>query len=338
MTSDVANRPIGLAEIERLREAGLLPGTRYLAAARAARDRAYWSVWGRRALLALGLGQFLSGVVFFFAYNWADLSENAKFGIVEGAIALTIIGALLVGPDRLVARMLLIAASVLVGVLLAVIGQTFQTGADAYELFLAWAVLILPWVIASRSAALWLVWFVILQLAVSLFADQVLMTTGFMSVGQISSLSGLVAGMALAARELAVRSGCDWLAARWTRLVLVGIALVTLFSPAAGFAVDYYESQDDAISAIVFLAALAALFVLYRRALPDYAVLVAGIGFADLFFIALGLRIINETIGIDFFDAGDFTIAAGFMLLWAGAGTGMAAHLMRRLRPAEQTA
>ena len=47
----------------------------------------------------------------------------------------------------------LIAASVLVGVLLAVIGQVYHTGADAYSLFAAWTLLILPWTLASRSAA-----------------------------------------------------------------------------------------------------------------------------------------------------------------------------------------
>ena len=63
-------------------------------------------------------------------------------------------GALLAGLDRAFGQVLLIAGSVLTGVLLAVIGQAYQTGADVFELFVAWAVLILPWVFVSRSAAL----------------------------------------------------------------------------------------------------------------------------------------------------------------------------------------
>ena len=96
-----------------------------------------------RALLALGVGQFLAGVVFFFAYNWNDLSDIAKFAVIETALAIALGGALLIGLDRVFGQMLLIAASVLTGVLLAVIGQVYQTGADVFELFAAWAVLIL---------------------------------------------------------------------------------------------------------------------------------------------------------------------------------------------------
>ena len=50
-------------------------------------------------------------------------------------MAIAAVGALLVGLDRAFGQVLLIAASVLTGVLLAVIGQVYQTGADVFELF-----------------------------------------------------------------------------------------------------------------------------------------------------------------------------------------------------------
>ncbi len=40
-------------------------------------------------------------------------------------------------------------------ILLAVYGQTYQTGADPYELFFGWAILIIGWVAISRFAPLW---------------------------------------------------------------------------------------------------------------------------------------------------------------------------------------
>ena len=71
---------------------------------------------GSRSIFsAIGAILFGLGIILFFAYNWADFSQNAKFGIIEGAIAIAIVGALVVGPDRLAARLLLIAASVLAG-------------------------------------------------------------------------------------------------------------------------------------------------------------------------------------------------------------------------------
>ena len=43
----------------------------------------------------------------------------------------------------------LLAASLFVGALLALIGQIYQTGADTFEMFAAWAALILPWVLVG---------------------------------------------------------------------------------------------------------------------------------------------------------------------------------------------
>src|SRR5690348_12313782 len=149
---------LGPRELRILRSAGLVSARGYAAAVHAVRNEAFWARWGQRALLALGAGQFLAGVVFFFAYNWNDLSDLTKFGVVEGALVIAAGGALLIGIDRAFGQVLLVAASVLTGVLLAVIGQVYQTGADLFELFAAWAVLILPWVLVSRSAAHWLLW------------------------------------------------------------------------------------------------------------------------------------------------------------------------------------
>src|SRR5215211_8628498 len=41
-------------------------------------------------LLLLGAALGLSGVFFFFAYNWADMPRLAKFGVIEGAIVLAV--------------------------------------------------------------------------------------------------------------------------------------------------------------------------------------------------------------------------------------------------------
>src|SRR5215471_6429478 len=140
-----------LKDVNALHSHGLIPAGRYFAAAAAVRDDAAWAIWSRRALLAIGAGHLLAGIITFFAYNWADMPSVAKFATVEAAFALA----------RAVGQVLLIAASILVGVLLAVIGQLYNTDADAYTLFAAWTVLILPWTLASRSAAHWLLWLVV---------------------------------------------------------------------------------------------------------------------------------------------------------------------------------
>jgi len=164
---------IDLRALYRLRQAGVLPARRFAEAARLVRNEAFWTLWGQRGLLALGLTQTLAGIVFFFAFNWAAIPPIAKFAGLGVAVTAAAIGAWRLGIRHPAGQALLIAASVLSGVLLAVIGQVYQTGATAFQLFAAWALLILPWVAVSRSAAHWAVWAVLCHLAWSLYLVQV---------------------------------------------------------------------------------------------------------------------------------------------------------------------
>ncbi|SJM65514.1 DUF2157 domain-containing protein [Psychrobacter piechaudii] len=100
-------------------------------------------------------------MVFFVAYNWMALGKLGKFGLVEAALVLTVLGYALLahrGIFKLGQPLLLLIASLITGSLLALVGQVYQTGADSWQLFFGWAVLIIPWVIAARLPALWLLW------------------------------------------------------------------------------------------------------------------------------------------------------------------------------------
>ncbi|MET0346849.1 MAG: DUF2157 domain-containing protein [Casimicrobiaceae bacterium] len=54
------------------------------------------------------------------------------------------------GLDTLPGKAALVVAALLVGALLALVGQVYQTGADRFELFAAWAVAIVAWVLVAR--------------------------------------------------------------------------------------------------------------------------------------------------------------------------------------------
>lgn len=323
---------IDLHGLQVLRGAGLLTARQHLAAVDAIRDETFWARWALRALLALGAAQLLTGIVFFFAYNWNDLSDLAKVAIVEGTLAIAVLGAVIVGPDRAFGQILLLAASVLTGVLLAVIGQVYQTGADVFELFAAWAALILPWVVISRSAAHWLLWLVVAETALWLYCEQVPMAMGDMTWDQASLLSAATIFVALAGREVAVHKGFSWMAPHWTRLVLLLAALTTLFLPSAGYVLDIGAREAALWCTVALLAAFAAGGVIYWRTLPDFASLVILIGFADAFFVCLGFRLIDEVIGFSLDDVGPGLASLAAMTAWAIAGTGGAAKAMRRLR------
>jgi uncharacterized membrane protein len=63
----------------------------------------------------------------------------------------------------------LLLAFIATGALLALYGQTYQTGADVYELFLGWALLGLGFVIAGRWSALNAAWVIVLNVALLLY-------------------------------------------------------------------------------------------------------------------------------------------------------------------------
>jgi uncharacterized membrane protein len=318
--------------LQTLRSAELLSARKYVAAVNAVRDEAFWARWGMRALLALGVGQFLAGVVFFFAYNWNDLTDIAKFAVIEAALVISLGGALLAGLDRVFGQMLLIAASVLTGVLLGAIGQVYQTGADAFELFVAWAGLILPWTIISRHAAQWLLWLVVAETALVLYCEQVLVPIDDMPSELTWLLVGATIALTLACREFAVYRGVAWLAGHWTRLVLLFAVMVALFAPAAGHVIDVDSFKIGALCVAAFALAAIVASLAYWRLRPDFAALVIVIGFADAFLVCVGYRVIDEGIGFDFDDTGPALTSFGAMIVWAIGATGSAAVIMRRLR------
>ena len=131
-------------------------------------DAAAWRRFGNLALLAAGSLLVLAGIVFFFAFNWAALHRFAKMALVALPLALSAALAARLMPQR-AGQAWLGAAVVLTGVLLAVIGQIYQTGADSELLFAGWAALTLPWVAAGCAPWLWLFWLLIVNVALGLF-------------------------------------------------------------------------------------------------------------------------------------------------------------------------
>ncbi len=163
-------------DIESLRGAGLVSADAASRAAGILAQPATSSTWtrtGRLALLGLGVIQILSGIIFFFAANWSLLTKWERMG----SIFVLVVGCAIVGRlrhDTLVGQLSLTAATALVGAFMAVFGQVYQTGADAWTLFASWAALTVIWVGVSRFWPLIMLWFIILQTAVFTYIDQML--------------------------------------------------------------------------------------------------------------------------------------------------------------------
>lgn len=136
-------------------------------------DKSAWQKFFRLFFISLAVGFTASGIVFFFAYNWADLHRFAKIGLTEGVLIATTILAFLSRRNNNIGNIILTGASVLVGVLFAVFGQIYQTGANAYDFFLAWTIFITIWVLISKFAPLWLLYLVLINTTFLLYSQQV---------------------------------------------------------------------------------------------------------------------------------------------------------------------
>lgn len=182
-----------------------------------------WFSFLDKLLLANGGGLLVIGVVFFFAFNWQDISRFHKFALIESLVVASL-AAYSYWFYKASAKVFLLAASVFVGVLLAFYGQTYQTGADTWQLFFMWALLISPWVLLAQFAALWLLWLLLVNLSLFLYYSVFGGIFGvFFSSNVLQMALFAVNSVALVVWELAAVR-CEWLQKSRTEVRLLAVA------------------------------------------------------------------------------------------------------------------
>lgn len=232
-----------------------------------------WRSFLDRLLLWMGTVLTAAGVIFFFAHNWQDLGRFAKLGLVEILIAAALVFVGRLDLDRPAGKAALLAASLLVGALLALVGQIYQTGADPFELFTAWALAILPWVILGRFPVLWILWLALVNLAVTLYFGAFHGFFGIVFARQ-TLLWALLAlnAAALAVWELSAVK-IVWLRERWAPR-LIATAAGGLVTALAMW--DIFESWTS-YATVAWLACIGASYAVYRRRLRDVYILACGV-------------------------------------------------------------
>lgn len=317
----LTQKAVDLGDLVRLRRGNLLSGFAFAEAAYLVRDRVFWTRWTGHALLALGVGHFLSGIIFFFAFNWDELTRWQKFAALEAGVLLFAVLALVAGSQRLIGQAALIGATVMTGLLLAVTGQVYQTGADTFELFTAWALLVLPWVLLSRSAAHWVVWGLILYLAFWTYLYQILMPLRAITWDHAMVLWSLIPGLFLVAYEIGRAAGFRWLKAAWPRHFLLFAFLGHLFVAAVQFLFDSFFTgsffTQGGLGALAFCFDCALTWRIYASRLFDPAALTIVLLGVTAFAATLGARGIDSVIGDWSFDLGAGLASWGLMVLWS---------------------
>jgi uncharacterized membrane protein len=277
-----------------------------------------WRGFLERLLLWLGTVFLVAAGIFFIAYNWAGMGRYAKFALAEIPIVLALGLLWGLGLERAAGRAALLAAALLTGALLALIGQIYQTGADTFELFAAWAVAILPWVLVGRFAALWIVWIAIVNLALVLY---------FQTFGGIF---GILFGperqlwllFALNTAALTVWEGCalagvEWLRKRWAVRVLATASGGLATTLALFDILDWRSASGLGVPA--WLAWLGCAYLVYRRRIQDIFVLAGGaLSLIVVVATFLGERLLDHGEGMAFLLIGLIVIglsaAAGWWL------------------------
>lgn len=217
-----------------------------------------WLQFALTFFLSVGIGLFLTGVIFFFAYNWVDLHHLAKLSIIGASITASCIGAIFCKKKPMAQQLLLLVASVMVGVLLAVYGQAYQLQSDSG--FLAWAIFIALWAVAADFDVLWLVFVTVLQIGVGVALG------GTNDIGIIIhfiflALIGIFAIVPYMIESIRERS-------RWFVIVLfTASAIFTIVEM-----IVHYEDGSGALYSITFLAV--ALFYGWKK--RDLSVMTLG--------------------------------------------------------------
>ncbi len=225
-----------------------------------------WGKWIVRFSLTVGVALFLTGVVFFFAYNWQYLSDFQKFLTIEVGMILSFLGYFFSPKSNpLISKLFLMALSILIGVFLAVFGQIYQTGADTYELFLMWAFLITGFVALSQFQGLWFLWLVLINVGVFLWLTHIYMwQEDFLCLLSYLSILNIVA---LLCREKGVDLKIEWLQSNWLRYALL-VMILGLQLPGA-FVFFLGEGKGILPCAVVYVISFLGLGYIYLNQIKD---------------------------------------------------------------------
>lgn len=231
-----------------------------------------WHQFIETLLLWLGTLALALALMFFVAFNWSELGRFAQFALVEAAIILAMAVYYKMPKESLVATASLVLASLFLGVLLALYGQTYQTGADTWQLFFTWALLILPWTLLAKLPAQWILWITLLNLSIGFY---------FESHVWVFSYSGTFLLWTLFIFNLSVHILWE-LSSHFLKHEDSEAWYIRLLVLAAGVPLTWLMfvavvDKEPALGTfVVWVLYLSALYVMYKRIKPDLFILAWG--------------------------------------------------------------
>ena len=254
-----------------------------------------WNLWVSHLLLTVGAVLVLSGILYISSFKWwIYITPAMKLYSIQFGIISCLIGASFYSLRRLSGQLLLLSASVLVGVFLAVFGQIYLIEADTWQLFMRWSLLTLGWTLISNFAMQWIFWLVITNICLELWWTQAALPTREMEY-MIFTYMAVLNGVALALREYFVdEKKYKWLGGRETREVLVGIlSLITLIPIIVWITSDEIATVSIKLSGIIGFIWHGTAYFLYRYKWPDMRSLIITVLSIYMILLTTGYKILD---------------------------------------------
>lgn len=273
---------------------------------------AQWVTYLSRSVLWLGVMALASGIIFFFAYNWDDMSDSFKFSLVQALIVICLFFITQTKQTSVANTALVFLLSMLLGSLFALFGQTYQTGKDPWQLFFLWSICVIPLAFYSKSSSLWLMWLVLINLTLHLYIDVHRTFIGFLFFNRLHVMLVFVLINVFAAVlfEILSSASLKQIVNRIASQTAIVVSMIYISLSSLNF---IFKPDTHMPELVIFLLWMPAIYYLYRKKSIDVLVMASWAVAAAVFILGL----IGKAIGDDM-DGMAFLI---FGLLIIGSST-----------------
>jgi len=251
-----------------------------------------WFNFIRQSMLWLGVLSIAFGVIFFFAYNWENISTATKFVIIQVLMLVCLFTYTQTKRYSNTNTAILFLLAMLLGSLFALFGQTYQTGKDPWQLFMIWSLFVTPIAFTSRSSSLWLLWLGLIFLTINLILNVRFGLLGVLFHHEreylLYALVGIVASILF---ELFYHSKYKLLTNRIASQVAL-VATMVAFTWVAIYSI--FDFSMKSVDGLFYLAWMAAVYYIYRIKTIDVLVLSSWVVSGIIAIVSIFAQIIDD--------------------------------------------
>ncbi len=193
-----------------------------------------------------GVSFLLSSILFFIAYNLKIINDITKILLMYAVVSVPFVLYFFKFKEQY-KKIILFSLCFLIGVLFAVFGQIYQTGADSYWLFVSWSVAIIPMVLISEFSPCYILHFIVMYIALILFGIQ---EKSYMLLSTVGSLFPLIVYGAFYKfkRELSLD--------KWYFSFLISGVFIFHFFYIPVIGVTYYRKTEFFMALVIYISTM----------------------------------------------------------------------------------